>query len=254
MQTYYQLLNVSETASPAILKIAYAGRLKALESEPLPETQKAAERRQLEQAYLTLSNPAKRDWYDRRLADSPAEHRKPVSKGLVIGVAAVLVVAAAGGAWQWSERSRAQRIEAARLALEKQRAEREAEAERIRLDQAQQRIDMVRESQQATITRFDRAYADQQSRYDAARAASESQAARSAQAAATREQHAAEQRDKAQADAELRRARQDAERQAAWVRQREAEEKRAAIDRYNHVQAEERARLARERAANKPTQ
>ena len=101
MTDYYEALGVANDATAAIVKIAFEGKMKALAKAPAsPERQ--AEERLLQQAYATLSNAQKREWYDRQL-EARDKPRSSIPVPVMIG--ALVVVAAIAGGWYLSHRS-----------------------------------------------------------------------------------------------------------------------------------------------------
>src|ERR1700685_310378 len=73
-ETYYTVLNVKETASPAEIKTAYRDLIKQVHPDTIanlaPFLRKIAEdkAKEITEAYGVLSNPSKRQDYDRQLA------------------------------------------------------------------------------------------------------------------------------------------------------------------------------------------
>jgi curved DNA-binding protein CbpA len=258
MQNYYELLGVSRTASPSVVKIAYEGKLKALERAELPEAEKAAERRELERAYVTLGNPAKKTWYDgqldRRVDADAAAMESSSRRGLTIAsVVAVVAVAAIG--WYFVDRAREReriRLDEQRIALEREAVHKADEIERVRLEQAQQRIDLQRDTTSANLAARERAYNDARARSDASQQAQLRREVYSAQVNADRAQQSKDRADRAAAEADRRRAQAEVERQKKFVRQREIEDERARQDRYMRAQYEDIKRKAAEAAADRP--
>src|SRR6266550_2758820 len=96
MKSYYEALGIAENATPAMVKIAYEGKMKALARDAPPQAERKAEERLLQQAFTTLFDPAKKAWYDKQL-EREAEREPSSSKGLLIVAALVFLVAVAGG-------------------------------------------------------------------------------------------------------------------------------------------------------------
>lgn len=255
MKNYYEALGVAHDATPAIIKIAYEGQVKALEKAGLGEAERKEEEKLLTQAYVTLSNPAKRAWYDKRLEEH-FERRKPKSRVPAAGVVVfVAMLVLGGGGWLVSARMAQKekiRLEEQRLALERERAERQAELEAERL--ALERDRLERSSKYA---------AERESRYAAAQFArdrrandySSSYLARAESHDAQRERYekqrqeaidrAKEDRDRRQAAEDQRKAWAEVERQKRFVAEREREEERIRAEK--HYRAQREAEVARQR-------
>jgi hypothetical protein len=258
MDDLYQLLGVGREASPAVVKIAFEGKIKALQRSSLGDAQKAVERKELEKAFITLSNPGKKKWYDEQLErhDAAGASSSGASKGLMVG-ALVAVLAVGGVSWAMVERSREKeriRLEEERIALERDKAQRALDLGQALVDQGQQRIDMQRDAAEASRAARDRAYSDSQRRMEAADAQRRQNDARAAVAQAQHDRQMQEARDRAAADAERRRAAADVERQKRFVQQREYEEERARADRYARAQNEKRQRELQEALAKRQSQ
>jgi len=256
MNDYYQLLGVSRAATPSVVKIAYEGKLKALERAGLSEPDRALERKELEKAFVTLGNPSKKAWYDERLDQHEAAATRGSSRPLVVG-ALLAVMAVLGATWflvdRAHERER-QRLEQERLALEREKAQKAAELEQSRLQQGQQVIDLVRDSADSARAARERAYADGLRRVEAYDAQRREAEARAASARAERERQVKESRDRMQAENDRRRALAEVERQKRFVQQREYEDERARADRYARAQSEKRQRELQEALAKRQVQ
>lgn len=262
MQSYYEMLGVSQDVTPSIAKIAYEGKVKALAKSGLGEAEKQAEERELSKAYVTLSNPAKKDWYDKQRAlhgereerAAQASHR---TAWIVAGGVVAFLVVAAG----WILVSRANeherlRLEAQRIALEQEKARNAADIEeaRLQLEQdSQAHIQGLTERQQAAR---EQAYRDQQARIardQAFRQQVQSRAIntfdeRSAQYNEDR-QRRLDLEDKRRAEDERRKALAEVERQKRFVADREREDERIRADRDYRVQREQALKRARDAAA-----
>jgi curved DNA-binding protein CbpA len=238
MNNYYQLLGVSRGASPSVVKIAYEGKLKALAASGLDEAQRKAEAKELEKAYVTLSNDAKAKWYDAQLEKQAAAESAAPGRGTVIAVAVVMALFAAGIGWYFVERTHkieALRVEGerlkaeqVRLLAEREREEREKDLERARLEQQQnpgtRRLEIRVRGDERDQALRERAYNDAQSYREEAQK-------RTLQTYDRREQQAQEDRYRRQAEEDRRRAQAEVERQKRFVRERELEEERARIAR-----------------------
>jgi hypothetical protein len=247
MQNYYELLGVSHDATPQIVKIAYGGKMKALAASGLPEPERKAEERLLEQAHITLSNPAKKEWYDKQLAGAQPDPGPSAKKGLI---AAVAVVAAliAGGAWYSLERSKERervRLEEQRLAIEQERLRHEVEIEKARLLDTQQGrdqgYDYRREAAEANRAERERRAAEAQRRAEEGRAFRDQARERVIQTHDEREQQRRDDRARRQADEDRKKALAEVERQKRFVADREREEERIRTERYYRVQREAEA-------------
>ena len=230
MSNYYELLGVSRAASASVVKIAYEGKLKALARGGLSDAERRAEEKELEKAYVTLSNPAKASWYDKQLDSHAATESASHGRGTVIGTAAVMLILAAGIGWYFVERAHkleALRVEGerlkteqARLVLEREREERAKEIERARLEQ--------QPPQTTTTTRRleIRVSGDERDQALRERAYNDAQASRD-----RRELQQQEDRNRRIAEEDRRRAQAEVDRQKRYLRERELEEERARIAR-----------------------
>ena len=243
MQNYYELLGVSRDASPRIVTIAYEGKVKALAKSGLAGAERQAEERELEKAHVTLSNPAKKAWYDKQLEGAPA-HASPNRKGLVAAVAVVLLVAA-GGAWYSLERSRAReqvRLEEQRIAIEQERVRNQAEIEKARLLETQQAreqgYDYRRESAAASRAERERRVEEYRRRYEDNAAMRDQVRARVLNTHDERERQMREDRERRLAENERRQAQAEVERQKRFVAEREREEERIRTERHYRAQRE----------------
>jgi hypothetical protein len=262
MQSYYEMLGVSQEVTPSIAKIAYEGKLKALARSDQGEAEKQAEERELTKAYVTLSNPAKKDWYDKQRAlhgereerAARASHRTP---WIVAGGVAAIVIVAVG----WILVTRANdherlRLEAQRIALEQEKARKSADIEEARLQlqqDSQAHYQGLTERQQAAR---EQAYRDQQARIAHDRAFQQQVQSRaintfderSAQYNEDRQRRldAEEQRP---AEAERRKAQAEVDRQKRFVADREREDERIRAERDYRVQREQALKRARDAAA-----
>jgi len=142
MKDYYDVLGIPRDAAPGVVKVAYEGRMK--KAARLKDAERAAEERELKEAYAILSNPAKREDFDASLMEVDAKLTGSGSNApLVIGVA-VVMLAVLGAGYFLMERSKAQRatqIEQQRAA-ERQKAASPQDAEKR--DAARQREEEAR--------------------------------------------------------------------------------------------------------------
>ena len=137
-KSLYEILEVSETASPEIVRAAYQRltELWAPDGARGTDAEAALRYTAIREAFFTLGNSKKREAYDRRLA---AQWQAPVEtsfwtarKLLAVGAALLL---AFGGYNHYAKRQEQARIEAQK-AIAAERAKEEAaraEAERLRL-------------------------------------------------------------------------------------------------------------------------
>ncbi len=163
MHDYYRILGVARGASPQIAKIAFEGKMKALADPAYAASpaEKREEERLLREAVVTLTVPAKRGPYDGKLAAFEAANAEAPSRPawLVPAALAAVVALAAGGLWVNNAREKERlRLEEERLAMEKETARRQADAEEARIREMQARREesaaLVRErNEQARIQR-----------------------------------------------------------------------------------------------------
>lgn len=253
MENHYQALGVPRSASASVVKIAYEGKLKALAKADLSDSERRAEERALEQAYVTLSNPAKKEWYDGRI-DSHAEGEAAAvassnHKGwFAAGALALILISGIG--YFFVDRANARerlRLEEQRIAIERERVQAEAEAERTRLQQAEDAQHFRQDSATRAAALRERAYSDRanQSAHDTA--VRDQVIGHSISAADQRQQQANEDRDRRLAETQRRQAQAEVDRQKQWTRQREIEEERIRADRAYRAQLE--AEIARAKDA-----
>jgi hypothetical protein len=169
-KTLYQVLQVSATAEPDVIKAATDAKLAALKDSAAPEI--AAERIILREACELLSDPVRRKLYDEKLRDErfralssggmeearvrPANARmdrtlEPATgfpTGWIGGVALLIAVSIAGG-WVWLDHKRKvelQRLEEVRQAEDARIKEETARLTRETVDWAKDRVDSDRRS------------------------------------------------------------------------------------------------------------
>ena len=254
MENHYQALGVPRSASASVVKIAYEGKLKALAKAELSDSERRAEERALEQAYVTLSNPAKKEWYDGRI-DAHAEGEAAAvasshHKGwFAAGALALILIAGTG--YYFVERANAReriRLEEQRIAIEREKVQAEAEAERTRLQLTGDALRFRQDSEARSATLRERAYSDRanQSAHDTA--VRDQMIGHTISAADQRQQQANEDRDRRLAETQRRQAQAEVDRQKQWTRQREIEEERIRADRAYRAQREAEIARAKELA------
>jgi hypothetical protein len=252
MQNFYAALGVTHDVTPQVARIAYEGKVKALGRSSLSDAERRAEERLLTQAYAALSDPAKKDWYDKQWMKHAEreEHEARTSGRRGWYIAAALSVLLVGAVtYYYVNRANAReriRLEEVRLANEKAAADKAAELYQATLDAAKEsdaaRRDLLARQQAAR----ERAYSDSLSRSDQARAYAEQSRQRSAEIAAERQRQADEQRVKYQEESDRRRAQMELDRQKRYFDQQQREEEYARAERAARVQyeADRRAREA----------
>lgn len=267
MQNYYEMLGVSQDVTPSIAKIAYEGKVKALARSGLGEAEKQAEERELTKAYVTLSNPAKKDWYDKQRAlhgereerVAQASHR---GAWIVGGAVAACLVVAVG----WLLVSRANeherlRLEAQRIALEQEKARKAAEIEEARLQLEQDAHATNTEMAQRQQAARELYLRNQQNRVDQTRAFQQQVQQRALNTFDERNAQYNEDRqrrldaeEKRRAEDERRKALAEVERQKRFVADREREDERIRAERDYRVQREQALKRARDAAAARQPQ
>lgn len=254
MQNHYEVLGVAHNATPAVVKIAYEGKLRALGRASLDEAERKAEERRVEQAYAILSNPAKKQWYDRQVDEAEAPAARGPGKALAIGAAAVILLVA-GGSWYSLERTRQRervRLEEQRIAIEQEKVRVQAEIEKARLIETQQAREQSqtyrREVDQTRASERRLRYEDRQRRTADDRAFQGQARERAIRTYDERERQRREDRERRLAEEDRRRALADVERQKRFVAEREREEERIRTERHNRAQREAAEARAREEA------
>jgi len=253
VDNYYQVLGVPRSASASIVKIAYEGKLKALAKAELSEAERRAEERALEQAYVTLSNPAKKEWYDRQIDAHAEVEEAAVASSHYKGwfaAAALALVLISGIGYYFVERANAKekmRLEEQRIVLEREKAQAQAEAERVRLQLTEDAQRFRQESETRAAALRERAYSDRSEQMARDRAVQGQVFGGAINAAEQRQQQANEDRDRRLAEQQRRQAQADVDRQKAWVRQRELEDERIRADRAYRAQRD--AEIARAKDA-----
>ena len=108
MDDYYRLLGVPRNATAVEVKTAFQTKMKALEASPEHGEHRKVQEKVLQQAFLTLLDPARRGKYDKQVdaASRPAvvlqvEEPKRVSVA-AIAAGALLLVAVVAGGWYLS--------------------------------------------------------------------------------------------------------------------------------------------------------
>ena len=262
MQNYYELLGVPHDVTPAVARIAYEGKVKALAKAGLSEAEKQAEERELNKAYVTLSNPAKKDWYDKQRAvhgerELSAARASDRTGWIVGGVVAAFLVVGVG----WTLVSRANerervRLEEQRIALEKEKAHKAAEIEEARLQLQQDSQANWTDIQQRQQAAREQAYRDRQSQIDRNRDFQQQVQQRALNTFDERSvqynedrQRRLEADDKRRAEDERRKALAEVERQKRFVAEREREDERIRAEREYRVQREQALQRARDAAA-----
>ena len=167
-KTLYQVLQVSATAEPDVIKAAADAKLTALKDNAAPEV--AAERVIVREAYELLFDPVRRKLYDEKLReerfralssggieetrvrpanarmDRTVESSSGYPTGLIAGIALLIGVSIVGG-WVWLDHKRKvemQRLEEARQAEDARIKEEAARLARDTVDWAKDRIDIDR--------------------------------------------------------------------------------------------------------------
>jgi curved DNA-binding protein CbpA len=120
MDNYYELLGITRNATAVEVKAAFQEKMKALEASHIHGDHEKVQEKMLQQAFLTLLDPARRAKYDKEI-DSPARRvivadvapPKGVSVA-TMAIVAVLLVATVAAGW-YLTRPYAARREAERI-------------------------------------------------------------------------------------------------------------------------------------------
>lgn len=251
MLSYYQALGIPRDSPSHIVRMAHDSKLRALAKAPLSPEERRIEERLLQEALVTLSDPATKSWYDRQLlrrtqpaGESSLSPSKTAWFAIVL-VAAILTTGAAyTGVERGRERSRLQ-IEEQRLAVERARLQAEGEIEQARLQDSQRQLQDRREYDYRATFERDRANYTREQRINEDRAYQYQARQRTLESYDRRERNMAEDRDRYLAEENRRRAWADVERQNQFVRQRELEEERIRTERHYRAQAEMEAAARR---------
>lgn len=262
VRDFYEVLGVPRDASPKLVQLAFEGKMKALADPAYAASpaEKREEERLLKEAFVTLSNPAKRGPYDEKLAAFEEQASAAPSRPawLVPAVAAALVVAIGGGilSRHLEDRER-QRVEAERQARQEEEArlraiareerEREMTAQReAREAEMQARNEQYRtQRERADFERW-RSSVDQQARYgESLRQQQDRNALYEAQRAESQRRQA-EERERREEESRRRQALSEVERQKEFLRRQEMEEERLRAERHYRAQQEAREREYRQ--------
>jgi curved DNA-binding protein CbpA len=162
-KTLYDLLEVSDKASMEVIRAAYERLSNGWDAESVlqPGNAEAALRyTALKEAFLTLADPLKRAAYDcRLLAQRHAPVATPVCTFGNMLLLAVLLVTIGGGYYSYNRSKRLAKEQAVAEAKAKEAEEEtQAAAERVQLQQAQNRAKLLdageRQRREADLRRF----------------------------------------------------------------------------------------------------
>ncbi len=244
MQNFYATLGVPHEVTPKIAKIAFDGKMKALAKSGLPDAEKRAEERLLSKAYATLSDPIKKDWYDKQWTKlgEREEQEALASNRMGWTAAAMASILLVGGLTYYyvnraNEREKL-RLEEVRLANEKEAAAKQAELDKAALDAAKEADAARVELAQRQQLQRERVYSDSLTRSDQARAYAQQSQMRNMEQTAERQRQYDEQRARQQDEINRRQAQAEVDRQKRYLQQREYEEQRAAAEREARVRYE----------------
>jgi len=238
-KTLYQVLQLSRTAEPEVIKAAYEATLAALKESAAPEV--AAERVLVREAYELLADPVRRKLYDQKLKEEDLQALSSGGEDTVrpnvfasrtpeptaaspfswIGGIALLVAVSVIGAWVWLDHKRkteAHRLEVARQAEEARLKEERARLQRETVDWAKDRADAARQSAEEQRQEMLRQRERQQAGYDAQRQAQQDLVA---QRRLEAERRQAEYQRQRQEQENLRRSQQQLERDRRYLQELE---------------------------------
>ena len=130
MANHYDTLGITRSATPAMVKAGFQAKMKALEESGLDEAKRAAQEKALQQAFVTLFNPAGKARYDKQLAASasvqPVRPHEVAPRNPLVFVAATAAVGAALAAgWYVTHPSPARQEQARKEAAARNKAGRQ---------------------------------------------------------------------------------------------------------------------------------
>ena len=253
MQDYYQVLGVSEQSTLSVIRIAFEGKVKALRASSLGEAERNAEDRLLRLAFVTLTDPIRKAWYDRKLDKERSALTAVPPKWAAVAVVALIMAGFTALAWQATERSRARDIayyEGLRIDAEQAKARAAAEVQLAQLAEAKaarEADDAIRRDREVRYwMERDRNYSNVQARYNDAYTRSEWDRQRYYVLTEARTTQYVE--DRRQRNEVVNRyvARAELDRQVQWMENREAEEDRIRAGKHYRAQQEAAVIKARE--------
>jgi alkanesulfonate monooxygenase SsuD/methylene tetrahydromethanopterin reductase-like flavin-dependent oxidoreductase (luciferase family) len=128
-RSHYETLGIARNATPAMVKAGFQAKMKALEESALDEAARAAHEKSLQQAFVTLFNPAGKAKYDRQLAVVAAvqpvrPHQVASTNPLVFAGAVAAIAAAVAGGWYVTHPSAERQAQARKEAAARNKASR----------------------------------------------------------------------------------------------------------------------------------
>lgn len=240
----YQVLQVSMTAAPEVIKAAYDARVAALKDSAAPEV--AAERTIIREAYELLADPVRRKLYDEKLREQfralsgggmeeararPANARpgRPervdglapgFSSGWIGGIALLLAVAV-GGTWVWLDHKRKVdelRLQEFKAAEEARLKEERSNLTRETVDWAKDRSDAARQAAEERRQEMTRQNDSRRFEYERQRLAQQQQMEERRRIS---EQQRADAQARRQEQEDLRRSQQQLERDRRYLQELE---------------------------------
>ena len=245
MQDYYQVLGVSEQSPVSVIRIAFEGKVKALRASSMSEAERNAEDRLLRQAFVTLTDPIRKAWYDRKLEKEREALTSEVPKWAAVAAVALVTAGFTALGFQTVERSRERDIayyEGLRIDAEqaKVRAATLVQLAQVAEAKAAREADnaLRREREVRDWMERDRNYSSVQARYNDAYTRSEWDRQRYYVLAEARTEQYVEDRRQRNDLVNRYAARAELDRQVQWMENREAEEDRIRAERHYRAQQE----------------
>jgi len=255
MQDYYQVLGVSEQSTLSVIRIAFEGKVKALRASSLSEAERNAEDRLLRQAFVTLTDPIRKAWYDQKLDKERAALTAVPPRWAAAAVVAVVAAGLTAVAWQIAERSRERDVayyEGLRIDAEQAKARAAAAVQLAQLAEAKaarEADDALRRDREMRYwMERDRNYSNVQARYNDAYTRSEWDRQRYYVLTEARTTQYVEDRRQRNELVNRYAARAELDRQVQWMENREAEEERIRAEKHYRAQQEAAMIKAREAA------